>query len=684
MNKRIEELKNTLVAGKHKALRDAGPSASDASWAQELAASGTAPVERAALRTVRVLERQQPVILPGQNIVLLRTAPLVPEIFTPEELAKRRSSSRVHELGRVSNVAADYGRLLKTGFASILTAADALEALPGSDPGFGQAVRVSVEAVLDLADRYGALGAKLSHPCAALPRIARHGAETFAEALQLLRLAHFAVWCSGTYHNTLGRFDQYLWPYLETDLQNGRLDRAQGLELVEEFFLACNWDADLYPGVQQGDNGQSLVVGGVDAAGDDAWNVLSELVLEASLELALIDPKINMRVDSATPEHRYMIGTRLTARGLGFPQYSNDDVVIDGLVQFGYELEDARNYVVAACWEFIVPGVGMDVPNIAALSFPGVVERTVLESLAAVSSFDAFLDAVADGVVDEARRLADATRGLLMEPAPLLSALMTGPLESGHDMSQGLRYNNYGIHGTGLATAADSLAAIGQVVFGEGLPAQALLEALRDNFNGHDELRTTLREVPPKMGNACSQVDSLAARLLEAFADALEPLRNDRGGAFRAGTGSAMYYVSHAAEVGATADGRKAGEFFSANLAPALGVRVAGPLSVIKSFAGLPTKRAINGGPLTIELHSGVFRNESSTDKVAQLVRLFIQLGGHQLQLNALDRQTLLDAQRHPEQHRNLIVRVWGWSAYFVELDRVFQDQIIQRAEMVP
>ena len=180
------------------------------------------------------------------------------------------------------------------------------------------------------------------------------------------------------------------------------------------------------------------------------------------------------------------------------------------------------------------------------------------------------------------------------------------------------------------------------------------------------------------MGNDDDEVDSLAVLLLDDFAEALEGRRNDRGGIFRAGTGSAMYYLWHAEELGATPDGRQAEEALSCNYSPSLFARCRGPVSLLKSFAKPHLQRVINGGPLTLELHDTLFRTEESVEKVALLVRSFMEMGGHQLQLNAVNRDTLLAAQRHPEQYRNLIVRVWGWSGYFVELDRAYQNHIIQ------
>jgi len=169
---------------------------------------------------------------------------------------------------------------------------------------------------------------------------------------------------------------------------------------------------------------------------------------------------------------------------------------------------------------------------------------------------------------------------------------------------------------------------------------------------------------------------------MDMFAGALEGKTNEKGGCYRAGTGSAMYYVWHARDLNASPDGRKKGEFLPANYSPSLNIKTKGPVSIIRSFVKPDIKAAINGGPLTLEIHDTVFRNEESITKVAMLVKTFMDIGGHQLQINALNRDTLLEAQKNPGLHKNLIVRVWGWSGYFVELDREYQDHIIQRAEL--
>ena len=440
----------------------------------------------------------------------------------------------------------------------------------------------------------------------------------------------------------------------------------------------------MYPGMQQGDNGQSLMLGGLNEDGSDSYNLLSELCLKASLHVKLIDPKINLRVHKDTPMDVYLLGTELTKQGLGFPQYCNDDVVIPGLLNLGYEKKDVYNYTVAACWEFIIPGLAMDVVNIGALSFAKAVEDVVLEELEQLSTYEEFESRVRLSIKRQTDRQAEQVQNLYLFPAPFLSLMMDGCSEKATDVSQGCKYNNYGFHGSGIATAADSMAAVKKYVFEEkSVDKKTLIKALTSDFEGEDQLAVKLRFDAPKMGNNIDYVDEIAASLLQDFALALKGKKNGRGGIFRAGTGSAMYYLWHAREIPATPDGRRKGEGLAANFSPSLFARCKGPVSIIKSFTKPDLKLTINGGPLTLELQDTVFRSKESMMKVAMLVKSFIDLGGHELQLNSVNRDTLLDAQKHPEYYHNLIVRVWGWSGYFVELDKEYQDHIIHRMELV-
>lgn len=608
---------------------------------------------RAALRLKLFLEEEEIVRKTGERIYAWRTITEFPDIYLPDEKEELQRGFYIHEQGRVCNISSDWEGVISGGLLA--------------RRGTGKARDMTIDAVIAYADRYADK---------ALSESIRYGAKGFLQALQMFRILHFALWASNVYHNTVGRFDQYMYPYLKADLEKGRLTREEALELVKEFFLSFNRDSDLYTGMQQGDNGQSLMLGGCTRSGECAVNELTYICLEASLANRKIDPKINLRVNKDTPLEMYRLCTRLTKQGLGFPQYANDDVVIPALKEMGYRIEDARDYTVAACWEFIIPGVAMDIPNIGAVSLAHAVHDVIEQKLEFCDTFDSLLDAVRIELFEQADRLEASLKPIWIEPAPYQSVLMS---DWKHDVSEGAKYNHYGIHGTGFSTAVDQLAAVKWLIYDrKASTKQELLTALKNNFSENPELKNRLLAQAPKLGRDESCI-SIADMLLNAFADSWKDRTNERGGIFRPGTGSAMYYWWHARELPATADGRSAGEMLAANFSPSLQLTDAGPLSVIRAMARPALRRVMNGGPLTLELHDTVFKNEEGSEKVAMLVRSFIQLGGHQLQLNAVSRDTLLDAQEHPENHKGLIVRVWGWSGHFIQLDKGYQDQIIQR-----
>lgn len=647
-------------------------------------------LERTVRRLRDMLEEETPVVIPGESIAFLRTVVTVPEIYTEAEFEELSKKHYIHEQGKVCNISPDYMQLLSCGFEekkkeiqeriAEFEKTNDLEKVK-----YEKSLFETLEAIEDFTERYAKEAERVGNQKVAelLRRVPAKKPETFLEALQFLRIVHYCLWCSFNYHNTLGRFDQYMYPFYEKDMKAGRLTKESALELVEEFFLCLNKDSDLYTGMQQGDNGQSIVLGGLTPDGKESYNELSDICLQASLELKLIDPKINLRVNKNTPLSMYVKGTELTKQGLGFPQYSNDDIVVKALLNWGYEEKDAYNYAMAACWEFIIPGCGMDIPNINGLSFPACVIASV-NRLKDFATFEELMADVKQNIFKEAKRLRDSVSSVYMEPAPLLSMLMDGCVAKGVDISQGNKYNNFGFHGTGIATAVDSLASVRKYVYEEKMISKdTLLDALEKDFEGYEELANKLRYEGPKMGNDEDEVDELATILLDWFADSMEGYKNERGGIYRVGTGSAMYYIWQSKDEQATPDGRHKGEQFAANYSPSIFTRLDGPFSIVKSFTKQNLVRVSNGGPLTIELSDTMFRNEESIEKTAQFVKTFVDLGGHQMQINAVNRDQMLDAKKHPENHRNLIVRVWGWSGYFVELDECYQDHIIKRMELV-
>jgi formate C-acetyltransferase len=650
-----------IIAGKHRQFRHRV----DWDLASEFKMKKLSPGERMTERFRRICAEEAPVFLPDEQICFLRTVENLPDIFTADEWAEIKSEHFIHELGYISNLSPDYEGMIRDGILKRTEKGDSLS-------------RQSAEALLGLVSRYRvqALAEEKKELADVLERVPRHGARNFREALQSLRILHFGLWLEGNYHNTIGRFDKYLYPYLRKDMEKGMYTEESALALLEDFFLSLNKDSDLYPGVQQGDNGQSIVLGGIDKNGKPVFNLLSKLCLIASGNLKLIDPKINLRVDKNTPVEIYELGSNLTKAGLGFPQYVNDDMIIPGLERLGYEHEDACNYAIAACWEIIIPKAGMDVVNISALSFPKVVDRAFRNSLRNSDTFDQFLNAVREELFAEADRITGEIQNLWFIPSPFLNLFME------RNIAEGGKYNSFGIHGTGIATAADSLAAIQKYVYEEkSIDKETYLDAVDSNFETHKELLPILRQEAPKMGQDDDRVDLLGVRLLNWFTESLKGKRNCRGGCFRPGTGSAMYYLWHANELGASPDGRRKGEPFGTNFSVSLFARVPGPLSVIKSFTKFSFDWAVNGGPLTLEFHHQIFNNPESVGKVARLVKGYIDRGGHQLQLNAVNPEKLREAQLHPKDHQQLVVRVWGWSAYFVELDTAYQEHVIARQE---
>jgi len=687
MNPRISHLRDYILNKEHHVYRRSLTELGIANMNETFAREGVHPVRRSAESLSAMLKMEKPIILPGEKIVFTRTIDDIPAIYTPEEWDRIKKEHYIHERGTVCNISPDYETTIKLGLdARKNEVEEKLKHLSVEDVEgeiFLESVLICISSLQDLIGRYEVYARSIGEEDTAsvLEAIKTRGATSFREALQLLRILHFSIWEASNYHNTLGRFDQYMYPYYKNDIEKGVITSEEAFDLVEEFFLMCNKDSDLYPGMQQGDNGQSMVLGGRDMNGTYLFNELSQMCLQASYELELIDPKINIRVDKDTPDEIFERGSRLTKKGLGFPQYSNDDVVIPGLIRKGYEKEDAYNYVVAACWEFIIPKYGMDIPNIDAISLLGCV-RDCLDDLGSCKDYDSFYKCVERKIQAEVDRICIKHKNLYIIPSPMMSLLMAGTIERARDISLGSKYNNYGIHGTGIAPATDSLAAIKKYYFEEKrFDYQTLMMAINTNFENNPQLKELLRKKAPKMGQDDDYVDSICTVLLDSFDKALDGKVNERGGIYRGGTGTAMYYIFHANNLGATPDGRLAGEMIPANYSPSLFINQKGPISVIKSFTKPHLVNVINGGPLTLEFDQSVFNNDESIKKLGMLVKTYIKLGGHQLQLNTVSKEKLLDAKVHPEKYKHLIVRVWGWSGYFVELDECYQDHVINRIE---
>lgn len=591
----------------HAARRPFAP----ASLAEGYAERGLDYRERMADRFALAAHQEVPYIAEGEKIVFVRTVTDLPDILTPAEWEEMRGRAHVHGLGYVSNICPDYTTVIRDGLMSCYGQADHCQ-------------RLEIHAILALADRYREEAIRQGRVDIAevLERVPRYGARTLREALQALRILHYALWLEGEYHNHIGRFDVLMRPYYERDRAAG-MSREEALDLITDFLLSFNKDSDLYADGREGDAGQSMVLGGQVRPRVTAYCALSELCLEASRDLKLPAPRIHLRVFRETPLSVFEKATELAECGLGFLQYSNDDVIISGLRSLGYSEWDAYHYVLTACGEPIIPGVGDDIPNIAALNLPMLTDRAIREAFAADEDFTALCTRFATILREETVKINESIRDVEFLPSPFLDLL-----------GRVRRYRNFGIHGSGIFGAVDALAAVDKYVYEEGsVTKEELLSALDADFEGYPELCHRLRYEAPKCGQDEIGTNALLKFVLGAMADACDGLKNCFGGVLRAGTGTAMYDLRHPEEHGATADGRHAGEPYGESFSPSLFARIPGPGSLVRTATEWPLWRTINGGPLTLEFSESVLRREDDRRKVAGLLQFYIRRGGHQLRL---------------------------------------------------
>ena len=630
---------------------------------------------------------ESPLVFSGEKIAFARTKKNVPYYFDSnliktEFLAKNGQIYDVYH-----NLTPNYEILLKYGLINRLKYVK--EKNQYGNNSFYNDIAISIESVIELVDRYIKAEEEAGNIDTAnvLRQVPKYPARTFHEALQSIRFVFGCFYLSDAYQIGFGRMDQYLFPYYYNDLKNGVITKQDAYDLLAEFFISLNKDSDLYRGVQQGDNGQSVMLGGCKSDGSCGINDLTYMIMEVSRDLKLIDPKINLRIDSKTPEDLIKLGCELTAVGLGFPQYSNDEVVIPALVNKGYDIEDARNYTVASCWEFIIPGKGIDIVNQGAVSFPYAVDSSFTSLLKNNNfSLKSLRLRIKESIKDQIKNILER-RSFRTLPSPFLSVFMDTSLEQGKDAIYSAKYHNIGIHGAGSSNAADALATIKIIFETEGIAGLKKLEQEKE-LNFPDKEYLSRLNAMPKVGNDDSFVDTELKFLFDAFAECAEELSSSET-KIRPGSGSAMYYIWLVENpkrpwvieptVKSTVDGKLDGAPLSASLAPSHGVKVKGILSVFKSYSRINYKQIMNGGPVTVELTPSVFTSENGIEKLASLIKYFVHLGNQQLQLNVLDVKTLEDAIEHPERHKNLIVRVWGWSGYFCELAPEYQQHVINR-----
>ncbi len=314
MTERINTLLQWIVEGEHKALRMPLDAQTLEGIRAQIQREDLPLVKRAARRLRLLLENERVCVREDERIPGIRTIPEFPDIYADGEKERIFAGHFMHEQGRVCNISSDFEGVLREGLLARRARAEKTMAEGRGDRDFLEAAIETIDAVIAFADRY----ADAMPDGAGLKDAMRYGAKDFLNALRMFRMLHLSLWASNVYHNTVGRFDQYMWPYLKADLDKG-MTNEEALELLEEFFLTFNRDSDLYTGMQQGDNGQSMMLGGCDKDGNDASNALTGLCLTASLEMRRIDPKINLRVNKDTPSGSVRILHQAHQAGPGLP-----------------------------------------------------------------------------------------------------------------------------------------------------------------------------------------------------------------------------------------------------------------------------------------------------------------------------------------------------------------------------
>jgi len=606
---------------------------------------------------------------------------------------------------------------------------------------FWDAIAICCQAVVDLSTRYAeeaarmaeatadpARRAELERLAAVCRRVPGLPARTFREAVQAVWFFDFILHAvCGARDYSVGRLDQYLLPFYRRDIDGGALVREDARELLQCLFIKMNAFIGIHDHyttpVKRSlckDSVQYVVVGGQTPDGRDATNELSFLCLEAIDELRIKEPNLTVRYHPRINRDFWRSVCDAVRRGASIGIY-NDDVVTASLENLGLSISDARGYVHYGCCNPHLPGWEPQLREyqhslVKCLELalnngrdPYPVKPTrrenelrdhsptysVEETFAGPPSGDAadfqtladLMRAVKTQIRHEVARAVELKRRFYTEdylahrPFCFESALIHDCVALGRDANHGgarlVHHNNYA---GGLATVADSLAVIKKAVFEEGwLPLGELRDALAANFAGKAGLRQRLLHRYPKFGNDDDEVDAIAAEIAECFCREVLQHRDPKLGACWPGiyTYHRFKWIGHMA--GATPDGRLAGEPTSENQGPAPGRDRFGPTATLRSLAKLPLHLTPGGGQ-TLTLHPSLFAGLDGTKHLSDLIETYFSLGGEHLQINIVNTETLRAAQREPEKYRGLVVRVTGYSAYFVTLDRQSQDLLIAAA----
>lgn len=632
-----------------------------------------------------------------------------------------------HLKGSSGHIIADYGKVLREGFSGIRAEARRrLDALDLRDPfvkekiDYYTAVEVCCGAVIKFAARYSRLLRELAADCsdetrrAELERMAdicarvpENPARSFYEAVQSFWLTHVVIMIETEGPSTSpGRMDQYLYPYYLMDRENGTLDAEFAQELLDNLFIRFN-EVDRVPNVpvnassytNANSMSEMVIVGGQDRNGNDATNELTYMFLTAQNDVGFPQPAFAVRLHSKTPGKLLRAIVDMAKTSCGKPSMFNDQVIIPALLKDGITLEDARDYGVVGCVEPTPSGNCFSWCNASMFNLAKCLELALFNGVDPTSgkkvndlthidensSFEDIVNAYKRQVEFYVLHMVvilnnlDKVQAENM-PIPYVSALTGGCMEKGTDITcGGARYNFIGPQGIGLADVTDSLLAIRHAVFEEGrYTLDEIRRAMRDNHRD-ERLHQYLLNQCPKYGNDIPEADDFAREIGEHYCRLYEGLTNRRGGIYRPGLYSVAGHVPLGNAVGALPDGKKYNQSLAHGVSPVYGAAKNGLLAIFNSVGRLNAEMSPNGMSLNPHIHPSLLKTDEDCEKMAELLRKFVAADIMHLCFNVVTKETLYDAQRHPEKYRGLVVRISGYCAFFVDLSYDIQMDVIRR-----
>ncbi len=622
----------------------------------------------------------------------------------------------------------NYAKVLRMGMRGIVEEYEEIKRRKTSKEHreFIDALILSLRTARDLSLRYAAKAEELAESesnskrkseLLEIARICRkvpwEPAETFWEALQSLWMTHMLVMAAESYPGaglSHGRWDQYMYPYYKRSIDKGELTREQAKELLQCYWIKHNYAYDYQGrlGINQGINssfGQLMTLSGCGPNGEDLTNDLTWLALEVIEEMNLLEPKPNIRLHKNTPQDFLIRVAEVLSKAQGSPFLMNfDENSIEGLVWEGIPREQAWNYGIVGCLENTMQGndrsgtvdVNINLAKAVELALNNGKDMQTGEQIGPKTgdplqfeNYGQFLNAVEEQLKALIKLLVDCgnkadTLRAKYQPTPYLSALMDGCAERGKDVNEGgTDWNFITLEGMGIATLADSVTAVKKLVYEDKkITMEELLNAIKANYEGYEEIRQMLRNKAPKFGNDDDYADEVTRHLSMFWATETFKHKNPyTGRRYRAGYLSWNYFIPLAPLTAATPDGRRRGEYLSGGVGAVQGMDMKGPTASIRSVGKLGLETVPNGASHTITLSPSMVKTPEHIAKLAALLRAYGEAGGTALQINIIDAKTLRAAQKDPDSYSNLLVRVTGYNAFFTQIGRELQEEIIARTE---